>query len=67
MSSGFYKNDDGYVLHGPTVVSNTSYVLVDDFKDTYTYPVDGWYWFDSKEEAYAFFGIELPPPPEQEA
>ena len=60
MTKGFYKNDDGMVLHGPTMVSNTNYVLNDDLKDTYTYPVDGWYWFDSVEEAYLFFGLELP-------
>ena len=60
-TQGFYKNDDGMVLHGPTMVSNTNYVLNDDLKDTYTYPIDGWYWFDTEQEAYEFFQIEWYP------
>ena len=59
MSSGFYKNLDGFVLHGPNFVLNKDYELRSETKDEYTYPVDGWYWFDSKEEAYEFFGVEL--------
>jgi hypothetical protein len=27
-------------------------------KDDHTYPVEGWYWFDTLEEAKAFFNIE---------
>lgn len=26
-------------------------------KDDHTYPVQGWYWFDTLEEAKAFFNI----------
>ena len=59
-TQGFYKNDGGMVLYGPTMVSNANYTLNADLKDTYTYPVDGWCWFDSVEEAYLFFGLELP-------
>ena len=29
------------------------------FKDAYTYPVLGWYWFDSHEQACAHFGVDL--------
>jgi hypothetical protein len=59
---GFYKNDGGEVLHGPNFVWGPygSYHLVKEDKDTYTYPIDGWYWFDSMEEAYTFFGLEIP-------
>lgn len=25
----------------------------------FSYPVEGWYWFDTIEEAYSFYGKEL--------
>jgi len=37
--------------------------LYKENKEDYTYPVDGWYWFESLEEAQNFFGIE----PEEES
>lgn len=60
-TSGFYKNenDSGYILHGPNFVLSGEYNLYRNLKDTYTYPVAGWYWFDSIQEAYAFWNIEL--------
>jgi hypothetical protein len=60
-TSGFYKNDNGYVLHGPNFVLNANYELRKETKDQHTYPTDGWYWFDSVEEAYTFFGLEYIP------
>jgi len=59
-TSGFYKNDNGEVLFGPNYVVSLNYNLFKEQKDEHTYPIDGWYWFDSIEEAYSFFGIELP-------
>lgn len=58
-TSGFYKQD-GEILYGPNFVLNANYELRKETYDQHTYPVDGWYWFDSKEAAYAFFGVELP-------
>lgn len=58
--SGFYKNDGGAVLNGPNFVLNANYELRAETKDDHEYPTDGWYWFDTQEEAYSFFGIELP-------
>ena len=57
-TSGFYKLD-GDLLFGPNFVLNANYELRRENKDSYTYPIDGWYWFDSEEAARAFFG--LPP------
>lgn len=57
-TSGFYKLD-GMVLYGPNFVLNANYELRRETKDDHTYPTDGWYWFDTKEDAYAFFGVEL--------
>lgn len=61
-TSGFYKNENGIILYGPNFVESGSYNLYKEQKDTYTYPVSGWYWFDSIEEAYNFWNIPLPPP-----
>lgn len=55
-TSGFYK-EDGDLLYGPNFVLNANYELYRDQHDTYTYPVDGWYWFDSELEAREFFGL----------
>lgn len=60
MNPGFYKNDNGMLLSGPNYVLNENYELYKESKDTYQYPVDGWYWFDNEEEAYSFFGLTPP-------
>ena len=36
----------------------TNTMTKDNYKE-FSYPVEGWYWFDSVEEAYSFFGKEL--------
>lgn len=59
-NSGFYKKDGDNVLFGPNFVLNATYELRRETKDTNNYPVDGWYWFDSIEEAYAAFGLTMP-------
>ncbi len=58
--SGFYKLDGGIVLHGPNFVINAEYELRTETKDDHTYPTDGWYWFDTDEEAYTFFEVPMP-------
>lgn len=65
-TAGFYKLDPGGdILYGPNFVYGPygSFNLYRDEHDTYTYPIDGWYWFDTKEEAYTFFGVPLPEQP----
>lgn len=68
MSAGFYKNDNDVLLHGPNFVLNKDYELRAETKDDHTYPVDGWYWFDTEEEAREALGIpaENPAPNEEE-
>jgi hypothetical protein len=63
-TTGFYKVDlSGVVMcalnfvHGPY----NDYKLSRNEKDTYTYPIDGWYWFDTEQAAYESFGIEWYP------
>jgi hypothetical protein len=56
---GFYKYHPetatlvraGKFVYGPT------FTLLVEEKDIYDLPVDGWYWFDTKEEALAFFNL----------
>lgn len=54
----FYKIEDGVLLVEPTSIVSLDYTLFADIHDEYEYPVYGWYWFDTEEEAKAFFGIE---------
>jgi len=56
-TQGFYKNDNGTLLYGPNFILNSNYELRKESKDDHTYPVDGWYWFDARQEALDFFGI----------
>jgi hypothetical protein len=58
-TSGFYKNDNGEVLFGPNFVLNASYELRRETHEQHTYPVDGWFWFDSEEEARQSFDLPL--------
>jgi len=55
-TSGFYKLDAD-LLYGPNFVLNANYELRRETHDQHTYPVDGWSWFDSKEQARSFFGL----------
>ena len=61
---GFYKVDpSGIVIYGPNYVFGPydQYKLLREEKYAYTYPIDGWYWFDTEQEAYEFFQIEWYP------
>ncbi len=62
-TSGFYFNDNGYMICALNYVLGPyeHFSLYREEKDTYAYPVDGWYWFNSEEEAYNFFGIPWSP------
>lgn len=55
---GFYKYDD-QLLYGPNFIMNANYQLLKESHAEYTYPVDGWYWFNSLEEACNHFGINI--------
>jgi hypothetical protein len=57
-TSGFYKLD-GSLLYGPNYVLNANYELRRETREDHSYPVDGWYWFDTEEEARLFFDLPL--------
>jgi hypothetical protein len=56
-TSGFYKLDGEILLFGPNFVINKDYELRRETHDQRTYPIDGWSWFDTEEEARAFYGL----------
>ena len=51
----FYKLENEEVQIAETCITGMDLDLHYLQKDTYTYPVQGWYWFDTREEADAFF------------
>lgn len=57
-TSRFYKEENGELLYGQ-VVLNKNYELRKETHDQHTYPVDGWYWFDSEAEAKLFFNSPI--------
>jgi len=57
MDTGFYKNEEGNLIYAPNFVSSAMYNISIDEKDTYSYPVYGWYYFDTLEDACTFFGL----------
>ena len=62
-TSGFYKLEDGRLLHGPNFVLNADYELRRAAKDSQQYPVEGWNWFDDIESAKEHFGVVDEPSP----
>lgn len=60
MTSGFYALQNDELIHAPNFVEGPGFSLKSEDKDKYSYPVSGWTWFDSIEEAASFFGVELP-------
>lgn len=55
-SSGFYDSEGNW---GPHKVTSASYELLSELKDTYTYPIFGWTWYESVEEAQAAEGFDI--------
>ena len=59
MEKGFYKNEDGVLLFAPNFVESKYFQLYIEDKDKYTYPVYGWYYFETLEEAEHTLGVKL--------
>ena len=52
-TSGFYKlNEINDWEFAPNFVYAPTYTLLKEEKDTYTYPVDGWTWYDIEPQPY---------------
>lgn len=50
MSAGFYTSD---LRYAPNAVYGPGFSLLKEDKDTYVYPVQGWTWFNNRDEAVA--------------
>ena len=56
----FYKKEENEILNGGDIVSTPSVILTAGANGEFTYPQDGWYWFDTFDEALQFFaGLKL--------
>ncbi len=56
----FFKKQEQELLEAPNFVYSKDYSLLVEEKDTYTYPVDGWQWFDSEDEARLAYNLPKP-------
>lgn len=46
-TSGFYKlEEEGTWSYAPNFVYGPNFELIRENKDEYTYPVEGWVWYD---------------------
>ena len=59
MKDGFYKLDNSQLLFGPCDVYNANYTLIREEHQSHEYPVDGWYWFDTLEDACRVLGLNI--------
>lgn len=55
-TNGFYKYDLE-LFYAPTFVYAPNFILDVNEKDNYSYPTEGWYYFESREDALVFFEI----------
>ena len=53
----FYKYENNELTYGPFVSFPDGTELHPNHLDTYTFPVNGYYYFETEEEAKDFFGI----------
>lgn len=56
--SGYYKNDGNNLLFAPNTVFGRDFSLNRENHASNIYPIDGWYWFDSRIEALTALKIE---------
>lgn len=65
-TSGFYKLDEEDLLCAPNSVTSSTLSLVKEDKDSYSYPQDGWNWFNSLKDACDFYNLDVNKYKEQE-
>jgi hypothetical protein len=54
-NAGFYKKDETQILFAPNIVEGPGYTILISEKDTYSYPVDGWIYATSLDNAISYF------------
>lgn len=56
-TSGFYKKELFELRFAGNFVHTPNNSLIRDLAHTYTYPIEGWYWFESAQAAHDYFGL----------
>jgi len=58
--SGFYKfdPDSNILLYAPNAVYAPNFTLLKEQYMTYEYPIDGWSWFETRDDANVANGIK---------
>lgn len=60
LGAAFYKKtEENELVFGVSRVFGPGFTLKYEERESYNYPVDGWYWFDSEKDAREFFGIDV--------
>lgn len=62
MNPGFYKADNNQLLYAPNFVLHADFELRSNTHAEHEYPIDGWYWFETEDEARKVLGIPAPEP-----
>jgi hypothetical protein len=57
MTAGFYKFTDNVLRYAGTSVHAPNFTLIADNHASYTYPIEGWHYFDSYEAAESYFEL----------
>jgi hypothetical protein len=57
ITAGFYKFTGEALSYASNSVYAPNFTLLLALKDTYVYPVDGWHYFTTTQQAELFFGI----------
>ena len=52
LKPGFYKETEEGWYYAPNGVYSSDFTLTKDKKDTYSYPMDGWNWYDDEPEGF---------------
>lgn len=55
----FFNVLEGKLIEAPNFVYAPGLTLEAELKDTYSYPVNGWIWYDNVEDAEKYFGVKM--------
>jgi hypothetical protein len=62
-TSGFYFCQEGALAFAPNFVETKDFQIYREQKNLYSFPINGWYWFETEDEARMFFNLPPKPPP----
>lgn len=55
----FFKKENDEILKADVSVHGPNFILDSAEKDNYIYPVEGWHWFNSMDDAILFYSKEI--------